>query len=69
MVIFPELLYCERERERERERRTQRIIEPKPVLTNIESWGAWLAQLVEHATLDLRVVNSSPMLSIEITSE
>ena len=32
-----------------------------------EKGGAWLAQLVEHVTLDLRVVNSSPMLGIEIT--
>ena len=29
--------------------------------------GAWLAQLVEHVTLDLQVVNSSPMLNIELT--
>ena len=28
-------------------------------------WGAWLAQLVKHATIDLRVVNSSPMLGME----
>ena len=27
--------------------------------------GAWLAQLVERATLDLRVVNLNPMLGIE----
>lgn len=31
-------------------------------------WGAWLAQLVEHATLDLRVVSSSLMLSMAPTS-
>ena len=30
-------------------------------------WGAWLAQLVEHATLDLRVVSSSPTLGMEPT--
>ena len=30
-------------------------------------WGAWLAQSLEHATLDLRVMSSSPMLVIEVT--
>ena len=30
-------------------------------------WGAWLAQLVELVTLDLRIINSSPMLGVEIT--
>ena len=29
--------------------------------------GAWLAQLVEYATLDLRVRSSSPVLGIKIT--
>ena len=29
--------------------------------------GAWLAQRVEHATLDLRVVSLSSRLGIEIT--
>ena len=29
--------------------------------------GAWLAQSVEHATLGLGVVSSSPMLNVEIT--
>ena len=29
--------------------------------------GVWLAQSVEHATLDLWVVSSSPMLGIEIS--
>ena len=29
--------------------------------------GMWLAQLVEHVTLDLGVVSLSPMLGIEIT--
>ena len=29
--------------------------------------GAWLAQLVEHVTLDLRVVSSSPTLGLELT--
>ena len=30
-------------------------------------WGAWLAQSGEHATLDLRVVSSSPILGMEPT--
>ena len=30
-------------------------------------WGAWLAQSVKHATLDPRVVSSSPMLGVDIT--
>ena len=30
-------------------------------------WGAWLAQLVERVTLQLRVVSLSPTLGIEIT--
>ena len=29
--------------------------------------SAWLAQLVKHAILDLRVMSSSPMLGIELT--
>lgn len=29
--------------------------------------GAWLAQLGEHMTLNLRVMNSGPMLGVEIT--
>lgn len=29
----------------------------------------WLAQLVEHATLDLGVMGSSPVLGVEITSK
>ena len=32
------------------------------------SEGAWLAQSVEHMTLDLRVVSLSPRLGIEITT-
>ena len=31
------------------------------------SGDAWLAQLVEHTTLDLGVVGSSPTLGVEIT--
>ena len=30
-------------------------------------WGVWLARSVEHLTLDLGVVNSSPTLRVEIT--
>lgn len=29
--------------------------------------GSWLTQSVEDATLDLRVVTSSPLLDVEIT--
>jgi len=29
--------------------------------------GAWLAQLVEHATLVLRVVSLGPTLGVEMT--
>lgn len=29
--------------------------------------GAWLAQTLEHATLDLRIMGSSPTLGIELT--
>ena len=29
--------------------------------------GIWLAQSVEHVTIDLQVVSSSPMLDTEIT--
>ena len=28
-------------------------------------WGTWLAQLVEHTTLDLRVMSSSSMVDVE----
>ena len=34
---------------------------------NQKSWGVWLAQSVEHVTLDLGVVSSSPTLDVEIT--
>ena len=33
----------------------------------IQDWSTWLAQSVEHVTLDLKVVSSSHMLGIEIT--
>ena len=32
-----------------------------------DSQGAQLAQLVEHAALDLEVVSSSPVMEVEIT--
>jgi len=37
------------------------------VTTNQKPWGTWLTQLVEHASLDHRVLSSSPMLGTEIT--
>lgn len=30
-------------------------------------WGTWLAQLLEHATLELGLQSSSPTLHAEIT--
>ena len=33
----------------------------------LQSWGAWLAHSVQHVTLDLRVMSSSPMLGVEPT--
>jgi len=41
--------------------------EPKTALKKIKSRGTWLAQSVEHATLNLRVLSSRIMLGIEIT--
>ena len=41
--------------------------EPCKILLKIYSWGTWLAQLVEHVTLDLKVVSSNLTLSVEIT--
>jgi len=32
----------------------------------LKTWGAWLTQSVEHATLHLGVVSSSPTLGVEI---
>ena len=29
--------------------------------------GSWLVQSVEHVTLDLRLINSSPTMGVEIT--
>ena len=37
------------------------------ILFKIDSKGAWLAELVDYATLDLGIVGSSPTLGIEIT--
>ena len=34
---------------------------------SLEDRGTWLSQSVEHATPDLGVMSSSPMLGIEIT--
>ena len=36
-------------------------------LKNLHLWGTWLAQSVEYATLDLRVVGLSPTLRVKIT--
>ena len=37
-------------------------------LSKMRSLGvAWLAQSVEHVTLDLKVVSTSPLLGVEIT--
>ena len=33
----------------------------------VYSWGSWLAQLVEHVTLDLWVLSLSPMSGVEPT--
>lgn len=32
-----------------------------------DDWGAWLAQLMERAIFDLRVIGSSPTVGVEIT--
>lgn len=37
------------------------------VMKRRHTWGAWLAGLVEHMNLDVRVLSSSPTLGIEIT--
>lgn len=31
-----------------------------------KNWGAWLAESVEHVTLDLGVLSASPMLGAEL---
>lgn len=36
---------------------------------NVSSVGAWLAHLEEHATLNFRVMSSSPTLGIDITKK
>lgn len=30
-------------------------------------WSAWLARLIEHVTLDFRIVSSSPIVGVELT--
>ena len=37
------------------------------VVRSIKEWGVLLAQWVEYAPLDLRVMNSTPMLGVQIT--
>lgn len=36
-------------------------------LLRTQVWGAWVAQCVEHAVLNLSVPNSSPTLDVDIT--
>lgn len=38
-----------------------------PCFKIVSSRGNWLAQLVEHLTLDLRVIGLSPTLGVELT--
>ena len=38
-------------------------------LRNKSFWGAWLAESEEHVTLDLKVLNLSPTLGVEITKK
>ena len=37
------------------------------IILEVNKRDAWLAQLVKQVTLDLRVVNLSPTLGVEIT--
>jgi len=46
---------------------TKRSQKETKLLDEKQKWGAWLAQWVEHVTLDLGVVSSSPTLGVEIT--
>lgn len=43
------------------------IISIKISIKNIIDKSAWLAELVEHVTLHLRVINSSPTMDVEIS--
>lgn len=44
------------------------IKKQREVITKSPSyWGTWLVHVVEHATLGLRMVSSSPMLDMEPT--
>ena len=38
-----------------------------PLFEELFYRGTWLAQLIEHVTLGLRVLSLSPMLGIEIS--
>ena len=42
-------------------------VSESPKSKNRKGGGKWLAQSVEHATLDLGVVSSSPMVGVEPT--
>lgn len=44
-----------------------KLLQNNQVLQNEITRDTWLAQYVEHATLDLRVLDWSPTLGIEIT--
>lgn len=44
------------------------MISIQPILFMLQkSQGTWLAQSIEHTTLDLGVINLSPMLGVELT--
>ena len=38
-----------------------------PIVKKVIDWDAWVAQSIEHATPDLRVVSLSLTLGVEIT--
>ena len=42
---------------------------PRSLIKNYLWGGAWLAQLVENETLDLKVVSLNPTLGIEFTEK
>ena len=44
------------------------ILASRIVTTKMSLWSTWLTLLEGHVTLDLRVMSSSPMLGVEITS-
>ena len=40
------------------------LVDTDNTLRQFLHWGAWLAQLLEHVTLDLGVMSSSPTLGL-----